>query len=333
MSNLTYNLTLIGATERETTLLRSLLNFDICHVNAIWEYKPQLPVDLLIVNPDSEQGAKLMQSGLSDKQVVAIFAADAQHEKQYLWLPSPLRIGGLTELLRNAASQLKYVLDDVPEKKEGIKSSSQSTTDSDVAVTDGDSLVSTIYNIMRTSTTGHAYQIVHPTFKPLYIVPAHKTYYLDAPVTMLKEAATLSDFKVHTLPLPENITTCLQIEPKAISILCWYAGMYGSNGKLLPWLDPEATFRLKRWPNFNNMAYQLNAMQLNTATQLIKQPLSISELCKGSRLPEAIVCDLINACAMCDFLVVESTRHEHQAIPSSPKKSGLIARIRERLGL
>jgi signal recognition particle receptor subunit beta len=206
-----------------------------------------------------------------------------------------------------------------------------------VAIRPGDRLISILDRILFEQPQELIFRINAYGLKPLYVIPIRHSYYLDATLSMLKEIAASADLRVDTLPLPDDLDQHLQGKAKTMAILCWAAAMYGGDEKLLPWLDPESSFRLKQWPNFDGLEFQPDTLHMNLATLLFKHPMTIPQLSLETELPNAVVHTFINACALCQYLDIDGTQNTHrdrEILLTPPKASiGLIARIRKSFGI
>ena len=110
-----------------------------------------------------------------------------------------------------------------------------------------------------------------------------------------------------------------------LSRLHWMGGLVTGRGELLPGLDPDGQYRLRKWPQ-TEREYPKH---FRIATAMMKGPASVSEVAEASGVAREDVCDFVNANLATGYAeFVPPPAPEPEAPP--PKPSGLFGRMRGR---
>ena len=110
-----------------------------------------------------------------------------------------------------------------------------------------------------------------------------------------------------------------------LSRLLWLGGLCSGKGALLPGLDPDGQYQLRKWPQ-TEREYPKH---FRIATAMMKGPATVAEVADASGVSHAEVCDFVNANLATGFAeFVPPPAPEPEAPP--PKPAGLFGRIRGR---
>ena len=112
-------------------------------------------------------------------------------------------------------------------------------------------------------------------------------------------------------------------EAQPLSRLVWFGGLLASNGTLAPGYDPEARYRLLKWPQ-TEREYPRH---FRIATAMMKGPATLAEIAQASGVPLVDVTDFVNASLATRF-AEPYVEPEPEVEP--PKPSGLFGRLRGR---
>lgn len=114
-------------------------------------------------------------------------------------------------------------------------------------------------------------------------------------------------------------------EAQPLSRLHWLGGLVSGGGQLLPGLDPDGQYRLKKWPQ-TEREYPKH---FRIATAMMKGPASVAEVAEASGVAREDVCDFVNANLATGYAEpVSAPAPEPDAPP--PKPAGLFGRMRGR---
>lgn len=175
-----------------------------------------------------------------------------------------------------------------------------------------------------------------------HVIPAARALLLRQP---LDEDALPHLFRardVSITPLTEGQTQDLfgdGAKPQSIDWLLWRAGLDGPHDRLLPTLPADATFALRRWPDFGRLKHQ--PFHLRMAALLTRAAHSIDQLSAAVAQSGDECRAFVNACALSDLVEVHqkdsaqepSSKYFHQTVaPSTNRYAGIFRSIRHVLG-
>jgi hypothetical protein len=107
------------------------------------------------------------------------------------------------------------------------------------------------------------------------------------------------------------------------SRLLWYYAIAASNGALLPGLDPNARYKLSRWPQIEREF----AKHFRIATFMLKQLSTLGEVVEGSGATLADVIDFVNAYYAIGFIETDMAKPA-----DAEAKGGVLSRLRNPFG-
>lgn len=111
-------------------------------------------------------------------------------------------------------------------------------------------------------------------------------------------------------------------QAQPLSRLQWYGGLLAGNGTLLPGYDPDARYRLGKWPQTEREFPK----HFRLATTMMKGPATLVEIAEASGVPLKDVADFINASLASGY--AEFVPEPPPEPAESPKSSGLFGRFR-----
>lgn len=112
-------------------------------------------------------------------------------------------------------------------------------------------------------------------------------------------------------------------EAQPLSRLVWFGGLLASQGTLASGYDPQARYRLLKWPQ-TEREYPRH---FRIATAMMKGPATLTEIAEASGVPLADVTDFVNASLATRFA---EPYVEPEPETEPPKPSGLFGRLRGR---
>jgi hypothetical protein len=112
-------------------------------------------------------------------------------------------------------------------------------------------------------------------------------------------------------------------EAQPLARLQWFAGLVAGHGDLLPGHDPQARYRLTKWPQTEREFPK----HFRIATVMMKAPATLAEIAEGSGVGIAEVTDFVNANLATGY--AEPWR-EPEPSPETQKPGGLFGRLRGR---
>jgi hypothetical protein len=112
-------------------------------------------------------------------------------------------------------------------------------------------------------------------------------------------------------------------DPQPLARLQWFAGLLAGHGALLPGHDPQAKYRLTKWPQTEREFPK----HFRIATVMMKGPATLAEIAEGSGVGVEEVADFVNANLSTGY--AEAWR-EPEPSPEPQKPGGLFGRLRGR---
>lgn len=161
---------------------------------------------------------------------------------------------------------------------------------------------------------------------PLLIDTAQRHYHgpttLKAMTGHFAGEVTLADFE----PLDDGAWASQRAilgDAQPLSRLVWFGGLLAGQGTLVPGYDPQARYRLLKWPKTEREFPK----HFRIATAMMKGPAMLAEIAEASGVPLADVTDFVNASLATRF--AEPYREPEPEV-EPPKPSGLFGRLRGR---
>lgn len=112
-------------------------------------------------------------------------------------------------------------------------------------------------------------------------------------------------------------------EPQPLSRLLWFCALQAGKGRLMPGFDPDARYRLLKWPQTEREFPK----HFRIATAMMKGPATLEEVAAACGVSREEVADFINANLATGF--AEPYR-EPEPEPQPQKSGGLFGRLRGR---
>ncbi|MCB1020504.1 MAG: hypothetical protein KDC27_11290 [Acidobacteria bacterium] len=134
-----------------------------------------------------------------------------------------------------------------------------------------------------------------------------------------------------------SVRVGLNLLPRRIEAFLWELGMNAGDGRLLPGIDPQAAFKVNRWPPLTGTKDRSQFFQVSATISRVAAP--ATAISRMTNVPIAKVNDYLNACWMVGCLEC-SERVERKSPPPAPAPPlpkaatrSLLSRIRNRLGI
>lgn len=251
----------------------------------------------------------------TDKPVIAVYEGTASRPMTPYTLHHPFRV-----------MQLLGVLDDIDQALGGGAADASRAR----AHEGGVGFAESLRQLARSSAAGNLYVAVDGPAR-VFVRDDLSVYHTD-PATALRlthEALPLSPLKL-TAELPAAGFVC-----RPVFELAWFSGWHASDA-LAVWVDPGATYRLRRWPDFGLL--RGTREQLALAALLTHAGYTRARLIEAAHQPPANVDRFLNACALAGVLTsANDSGAGHDGATfianSAARLGGLIRGLRSRLGL
>lgn len=310
----------MGLTLRDELLIRSLVQVIGSKTIDRWTFCEDFEADVALCSPNSSLSAVTLRRAELSSTLICISVV---HDNDVALagtqvLRAPVKSAELIALL-NDVSNLPTRIRPV-ESAHGMPEDAQTLAD-------------VLYELMQEKSPD--LYAVECDGLSIFLVPASRTLYATArPVDAeLTQWLAAREVRVRNMgePSAHHIANDIKNEHD-LDVLLWRAGLeHTSNG--FPLSLPTSTgFRLRRWPDFGRLRHQ--AFHLRMAALLSRSKCTVEELATASNQDVKDAFAFVNACAMCDLIVIDAT------IPtvrpqSSPGRhySRILNSIRSALGL
>jgi hypothetical protein len=181
---------------------------------------------------------------------------------------------------------------------------------------------------------GHAAYALQAGTIEIHVTPAARTVHLAQPLDdgeLLRLAAPGVPINIRELPVAQ------EVGPQAYKLdaFLWRLGLHGEKNRLLPELPANASFKLRRWPDFGRIEHTADHMRL--AARLVRQKSTVLELAIAAGLPVSNVNSFINACCLCELVEVHPVEHATNSVRTTAvvqpaRYAGIFRTIRSVLG-
>lgn len=323
-------LTSIGLPIRTELRLKSMLEVVKNMTVDNWTYSQDGDADLAICEPHSALTAVAIRRSQSEGSTrCALLVKDETVEAaQVPIIHDPVRPTEFLSLLNSISTQA------LPVQK--INRADIAQTDSESAATPARSNESTPFAIALAlraaamNTSGKAVKIqvgsleLHVLHNPKIVLQSKE---LDA-----FEIAELAERHEAVRVTEVNADEALELQQyghqrATMGSVLWRIGVFGPRDALVPLVNAESLFKLKRWPDFGRLEH--NADHLRLAARMARQFGSVADMAAAIGQPPEKVRPFVNACVLCELMLVEpNVQAVAQKAPTQPTKSATESRYK-----
>jgi hypothetical protein len=164
--------------------------------------------------------------------------------------------------------------------------------------------------------------------KPLYVVPRRSAFLFEGSLSTLRNLprhGSLAITRVSEQDLSHGGAA------KPLIMLQWLVGILLGQKSLLPWMDPEAVYSLRHWPDFAVLKHRLDHQRI--ATLLGNRAAVIPDIVRLAQVDELVVNEFLNAASLTGRLVAASAPQIAASHPWPNVANALIQRLRKALGI
>jgi hypothetical protein len=165
--------------------------------------------------------------------------------------------------------------------------------------------------------------------KPLYVVPRERAFMYQGSLSTLRNLLTNGSFEITRISaedLPESATG------KPLVMLQWLVGILLGQKGLLPWIDGECAYSLKRWPDFTVLHHKLEHRRI--AAVLVNHACTIPDVLRITQVGSQSVDEFLNAASLTGRLIAANTLQPGASRRPPPNAgNSLFQRLRKALGI
>ncbi|HET7359817.1 MAG TPA: hypothetical protein VFJ04_06685 [Rhodanobacteraceae bacterium] len=308
---------------RFTVALSGLAETDAARFRAVLDKAPALgwaltddnDADLLVVDIDSVWGHMDWLRATAGGQHVAVYSEHRDVRDCDWLLTKPLQTPALEGMLRELAQKM-------PERAAApvvAPAAAPVAAPKPQPSPDAAPLPATVGACLLADRFEHAMVIENGAGVTLQLDPERGGYY--GPLT-LKSVQPLLDLpSARARPLDiVALAKARQAPALPMTRLLWFAALCATPGRLGSALDPQARYRLTRWPKIEREFPR----HFRIATTMMKQAGTLEEVAAAANAPVGDVADFINAYCLAGHVAAETASGE----PAAEAGPGMLSRLR-----
>lgn len=331
----TFTWSLRGLSERESTLLASLMGLASGRTRANWDRRREGEVDMLFCGPDEESGvdAAARHRALTRAIPVSVLRVGQKPPADGFALPAPVRIGSFFALLEDVEERVLTRLDAPGAEAATVAPAVPAV--SAIAAPDyrrdpAHALLVAIGRRIASATPGTGRVAIGGEWIDVDV--EQRLYRASAPVgeRLLAPLASQVD-------MPEFQPTAVRLEEaecESLERLLWLCGLLDRSGSLLPGLDESRSYRLGQWPDFGVAVEAPRFVKL--CALLVAQAMGVAEMARAAPAPVEDVRRFLNICQSLGILVAVDARPISALLPRTSQArvtapapaAGVLDRIR-----
>ena len=346
-------LTLHGASEEDAAQIRNLLRRAKSEIRSGWNLYAGDDTDLLIVDVDTVYGHMDWLRMLGQAIPVAALTRHTKFEDHDLILHKPVVMENLSELLQRAAEKtadrpesatIRAVRQPLrtgktpsrtekPDLETGAKHSPPADggapESSPSAVTQAPAQVRSLLEwITQGELDGHSWLQVDD-LPGLLLDPGERQFYTSASLGALSPYCVMTISAAQWKRLDSEAATASRATLKAqpLSRLLWLCHASGSNGRPADGLDINAQHKLGRWPQIEREFPK----HFRIATEMMKQPATLTEIAERSGAPLADVINFTNAYNAIGYIETQPLA-AGDVDGNEAERGAIFSRLRKSLG-
>jgi hypothetical protein len=179
---------------------------------------------------------------------------------------------------------------------------------------------------------GCAWMVLGIAPKPLYVAPRMSAFLFDGSLLTLRDRlrdplrdGSLAITRISEQNLPQSAAS------KPLVMLQWLVGILLAQKSLLPWIDPEAAYGLRRWPHFALLEHRADHQRI--AALLVNRAEILSDIVRLAQVDEHAVNEFLNAASLTGRLIAATAPHIAAPRRSPNAGNALLQRLRKALGI
>ena len=313
-------LTSVGLQVRAELRLKSLLEVVNSKTTDRWSFVEQPDAHVAICDPASALSSITMKRGASGAtRFFSLVEDETLAAAGTSVIRDPIRASELIDLLNLVSSTLSC---EVPQREwAGLGT----TTNTSIDGRDAFPVAVALRGLAKTK--GHTVYSLHAGGIELHVIPAARSVRLLEPLDddgVASLAAAGVPISIRELPAADDAGGQIF----KLDAFLWRLGLHGEKTRLLPELPVDASFKLRRWPDFGRIEHTADHLRL--AARLVRQKATVLDLAMAAGLPVSVVNAFINACCLCDLVEVHAIEHATRATPAAQpaRYAGIFRTIR-----
>jgi hypothetical protein len=272
-------------------------------VEARWCMGEPQTANLVLVSPDSDVARQFVADPArkTDQVIAAVVGESDSVDFECDKLSWPIRLASLLELLQRVESRLPR---------------GDSTSAAEVPSAPERNKLVQLAKLLRDVESGDdlAWRINGLSDRPVYVAAQDKSFVFEDSLLHLVQFdpnASLEMVPITVSQVPSND------QRRPIRMLQWLVGLRSGRIGLLPWINPDSTFRLKQFPEFQLLHHTIEHRRI--AAALSRPRSGVQAIGAATQLDSSIVLAFVNAASLCGYLKIGDLG----AAAAKPKKTSV----------
>ena len=243
-----------------------------------------------------------------------------------LWMPVPLRVMPVLDLLHGAHDRLRQAqAAQVPRAAAQDTQDTQDTQDPHAAGSDEKTLASSLARLF-VGAVQPSLRVRVLGYGTLYVCPASDCYRTDFEIARVGEALDTQRFILTAISAGSSELTANDMQERPLDELLWAIGLRTARERQP---GPAPRQRLRSWPDFGRLAHDPRYLQASAA--LSTAAMDRQELAAAAGLDEAQADRFLHACQLCGLLETVADAAPAPSPAAAPSRGGLFDRLWRRL--
>lgn len=290
-----------------------------------WTLTEDNDADLLVVDIDSVWGHMDWLRATASGQHVAVYTEHHDVRDCDWLLTKPLQNQALAAMLQELAQGMPERTAAPPPVASPVAAPpaaamvAASPAPKPEPVATAEPLPATIGACLLADRFEHAMFVENNAGITLQLDPERGGYYGPLTLKSLQPLLTLPSAHAHPLDIVA-LAKARQAPALPMTRLLWFAALCATPGRLGGGLDPQARYRLTRWPKIEREFPR----HFRIATTMMKQAGTLQEVAAAANAPVGDVADFINAYCLAGHVAAETPAGE----PAADAGPGMLSRLR-----
>jgi hypothetical protein len=335
----------------DIVLFRSMLQLVQKQLNAMWNIVNSAKI--VLVDIEQPEGKSFWESQLTRPEILMIAYAKKNFKDTRWFLPKPIRVQPLVNLLNAIATQMtSQSLQQTTQlyRHENTFLAANQSIDLGAAAKSNHSVPSDylfdpskylLGLIQLAVQTGQSKRFSCAGLPPLYVLPNEQRCFtssihmgqIDSSQKILYGA-----FAEHIESVDLSVETLNQeieqqkLQPYPIETILWLTTLYASHGRLLHEQTQNSFIQLKQWPNFINLPH--HPVHINLAAFMLKHVADLKTISSKTHVLLPSVIDFVNACQIIGLIVEEKRSkriEDNKHLPEQKRQlfKSILKRLRQ----
>ncbi|NJO17800.1 MAG: hypothetical protein HC877_19335 [Thioploca sp.] len=333
----------------DIVLFRSMLQLVQKQLNAMWSVESSAKI--VLVDIEQPEGKAFWDSQLTRPEILMIAYAKKNFKDTRWFLPKPIRVQPLVNLLNAIATQItsqNLRTTSLPRENNTSPLSHNlidlNSTEKSSRPVSHDYLFDPskyLLGLVQTAVqTGQAKRFSCAGLPPLYVLPNEQRCFtslihmgqIDSSQRILY-GAFAEHIESADLPLEilHQEVEQQKLQSYPLETILWLTTLYASHGRLIHEQAQDNFVQLKQWPNFINLPH--HPVHINLAAFMLRHTTDLKTISAKTHVLLPSVIDFVNACQIIGLIIEEkhSKRIEDKHLPEQKRQlfKSILKRLRQ----